>query len=142
MSDELPTLPKGYVPLLNELAAYNVAISERALKTLKKASKEKLAELESLILEYSKKGPSALPRTKFNGGEGWFPSVKAPNKVRLEAFKPWQLRAYGFCRQYKGRPWFFITGIALTKKRDGADQNVLDSAAKEAVRVNDEIERR
>lgn len=141
MSDELPTLPRGYVPLLEKLAPYNVAIEERAHKILKKAGREKLAGLESLIVEYSKMGPSSLPRTKFNGSEGWFPSKKAVNKIRLEAFKPWQLRAYGFCRQYQGHPWFFITGIDSTKKQWEADQNILDAAGKEAVRVNDEIER-
>lgn len=140
MSRKLPPLPDGYVPLTEEIASYNVAIHERVKKRLGKARPEQRAGLEALIRDYSEGGPSALPFSKFNADEGWFPGKRAPNKIRLEAFKPWQLRAYGFCREYAGSPWFFITGVDVSKKQDGGDQDIIEAAGKEAARLNKEIE--
>ncbi len=102
----------------------------------KKASADQLAGLLALVQDYADGGAEALPKSKFNGQEGWFPSSKAQNKIRLEAFKPWQLRAYGFCRSYHGAQAFFITGVDPAKKRDRANQNILTAAGKLAAELN------
>lgn len=118
-------------------ARYRVAIRIDVKREIeRKATEEKRAELGALIARYADGGPHALPRTKFNGNEGWFPSERAPAKVRLEAFKPWQLRAYGFCRSFDGQGTFFITGVDIAKKQNRADQARLRSAGAEAVRLN------
>ena len=116
-------------------------IRTKASKELeKKATIEQRAGLSDLVTRYIKDGPAALPPKKFNGNEGWFPSDKAPRKVRLEAFKPWQLRAYGFCREFNGRPTFFVTGIDPSKKQNRADQEILRAAGKEAASLNEILE--
>lgn len=133
-------LPDGYEVLLEGAGGYDVVIRTKAKKELKKrATKEQQAGLEDVIQRYAKAGPSGVPPKKFNGDEGWFPSDKAAGKIRLEAFKPWQLRAYGFCRTFNARPTFFITGIDPAKKQDGANQSILASAGAEAVRLNKSI---
>jgi hypothetical protein len=119
-------------------ATHNVAIRGSVQKELEKAaSAEQRAGLTDIVTRYAKGGPSNIPRSKYNGQEGWFPSDKAPGKIRLEAFKPWQLRAYGFCRQFNGRPTFFITGVDASKKQNKARPNILNAAGAEAVKVND-----
>ena len=105
---------------------------------LKNAGPDQRAGLETIVDRYSKGGWENVPRKKFNGNEGWFPSDN-DKRIRLEAFKPWQLRAYGFCEQFNERQTFFITGVYTSKKQDRADQNILAKAGKEAVRVHDEI---
>jgi len=103
---------------------------------VKKASEEKRADLDALIRKYVQEGPASLPRSRFNSDEGWFPSDRAPGKIRLQAFKPWQMRAYGFCCDFNARPTFFITGIDPSKKQNDANQNILAAAGLEAVRVS------
>jgi len=78
-----------------------------------------------------------LPPQRINSNEGWFPSSHADNKVRLQAFKPWQLRAYWFRREVNGKSTIFITGVDPAKKQDRADPEILKAAGKEAVRIND-----
>lgn len=141
MSAALPRMPDGYTSLASEMRRYNVAIHSGALKKINKSRGEQKAGLEALIAQYMAEGPASLPRTKFNGDEGWFPSARAQNKIRLEAFKAWQLRAYGFCRSYNGSTWFFIVAVDPSKKKDKADSSILNAAGREAVRLNDEIER-
>jgi hypothetical protein len=123
--------------LLEGSGRYGVAIQSKAKKELlKKGSADQRAELDNLIRRYVAGGPTTLPRNKFAGDEGWFPSKKSPGKVRLEAFKPWTLRAYGFCGQLDGRGVFFITGIDTKKKQDDANPAILQSAGTEAFRVS------
>ncbi len=76
-----------------------------------------------------------MPSGKFNSREGWFPSEKN-KQIKLEAFKPFQMRAYGFCRAVNGKPTFIITGLDRSKKQDRGDQDVINAAGNEAVRVN------
>lgn len=101
---------------------------------MKKATREQQAGLQDLVERYGAGGPQGIPRGKFNGGEGWFPSAK-DKRIRLEALKPRQLRAYGFCQQLNGKQTFFITGVDTSKKQDDADQGILQAAGKEAVRI-------
>jgi len=130
-------LPEGYECVLHG-AHSSVFIDLRAKKKLMKrpVTEDQRAQLDNLVTRYANGGPTALPSNKFNGSEGWFPSDRAPNKIRLEAFKPWKLRAYGFCREFNGRPTFFITGIDPSKKQDHARPEILQSAGAEAVRIN------
>jgi hypothetical protein len=131
------SLPAGYERILSGVK-YDVVTSAKVKAELrKKASREQMAGLEALMKKYAESGPQGLPRTKFSGDEGWFPSKKAAGKIRLEAFKPWQLRAYGFCCEFDGRPTFFVTGLDPSKKQDDANQNILAAAGREAVRVNE-----
>ena len=119
------------------VGTHNVVIRSSVKREMEKsADVEQRAGLEDLLLRYRDHGPAGLPRTKLNGQEGWFPSEKAPGKVRLQAFKPWQLRAYGFCTQFRGRPTFFITGVDCSKKSDKANQAKLKAAGTEAYRVS------
>jgi hypothetical protein len=119
-------------------AANDVVMKSKVKKELeKKATADQRAALEDLITRYAEGGATALPSQRFNGNEAWFPSEKAPNKIRLQAFKPWKLRAYGFRRDLDGRSTFFITGIDPAKKQDRAKPEILNAAGKEAVRIND-----
>jgi hypothetical protein len=137
LSGNRQRLPDGYEVLLEKAGQYDIVIRTKAKAELeKKASAEQLAGLEDLIERYAKEGPKGVPPKKWNGAEGWFPSDKAPGKVRLEALKPWQLRAYGFCCEFRGRPTLFITGIDPAKKQDKADRAILDAAGREAFRVS------
>jgi hypothetical protein len=135
-----PKPPDGYEVLLCGEGQFDVYMRAKARKDLmKKASAEQRAGLSDLVEKFAAGGPGSLPTTKFNGSEGWFPSDKAPGKVRLQAFKPWQLRAYGFAREFNGRPSFFITGIDPSKKQDRADQEILAAAGKEAADLNKKL---
>ena len=128
-------LPDGYKLLLVGVHS-DVVIKERVEKQLlKKASKDQRAELEDLIKKYAKGGPNGVPGRKWATDEGWFPSRKS-KELRLEAFKPWQLRAYGFCRNFNGKSTFFIVGFDPVKKQDGADQSVIDACGAEALRID------
>lgn len=133
-------LPQGYEVLLENAGQFDVLIRSKAKgDLLKKASAEQRAGLEELVRRYAKDGPKGIPGKKWNGAEGWFPSDKAPGKVRLEALKPWQLRAYGFCCEFRGRPTLFITGIDPAKKQNKADRAILKAAGDEAFRVSELI---
>ncbi|WP_304280168.1 hypothetical protein [Caulobacter segnis] len=113
----------------------DVAIRERTEKQIqKKASKDQKAELEDLIKKYAAEGPGGVPSKKWATDEGWFPSRKS-KELRLEAFKPWQLRAYGFCRNFNGKSTFFIVGFDPVKKQDDADQSIIQSSGAEALRI-------
>lgn len=138
MTQKRNGLPEGYEWLLQpDKAAFHVAVRSRTkAELLADASQEQRAELEDLLVRFSTLGPPGLPRTKLNGNEGWFPSDRAPGKVRLQAFKPWQLRAYGFCRDVNGQATFIITGIDCSKKRDKANQAKLNAAGTEAFETN------
>lgn len=131
-------LPDGYVLLPTKDGKYDVAIGPKAAKELSKASVDQRTELEDLVKRYAADGPSALPRNKMKD-QGWHPGAKANKKVRVEAFKAWQLRAYGFCRDFKGRPTFFITGVDRSKKQNDANDAILEAAGKEALRVHNEL---
>lgn len=100
----------------------------------KKATTEQQAGLADLVGHYGSGGWKNIPKKKFNNNEGWFPSKK-DKRVRLEALKPRQLRAYGFCKEFNNRPTFFITGVDTSKKQDEADQTILHTSGTEAVRV-------
>jgi hypothetical protein len=104
---------------------------------MKKVDARRRSDLDDLIRRYCEQGPASLPPTKFNANECWFPSERAQNKVRLQAFKPWALRAYGFARQFNNRSTFFITRIDPSKKQDRADQDILHAAGVEAVTVSE-----
>jgi len=133
-------LPTEYEYLLKGAGPYDVAI-RRTTKDLidKEASAEQKAGLEDLVERFAVGGPQALPRTKLNGNEGWFPSEKAAGKVRLQALKPWQLRAYGFVCSIAGKPTFIITGADCSKKQDRANKNILKAAGDEAFRVDQQL---
>lgn len=133
-------LPSDYEYLLKGAGPYDVAI-RRVTKDLidTNANAEQKAGLEDLVERFSKGGPQALPRPKLNGNEGWFPSEKAAGKVRLQALKPWQLRAYGFLRGVNGKPTFIITGADCSKKQDRANQTILKAAGAEAFRVDQQF---
>ncbi len=136
MPPEQP-LPEGYEFLLRGEEC-DIVIKSKVKKELeKKATEDQRASLDDLIGRYAEGGAAALPSQKFNGNEDWFPSEKAPNKIRLQAFKPWKLRAYGFRRDFNGRSTFFITGLDPSKKQDRAKPEILKAAGKEAVRINE-----
>lgn len=129
--------PDGYENLLVGAGTHDIIIRTAARKMIeKRASQKQRAELEAIVRRYASGGPSELPRSKFNGNEGWFPSAAASPKIMLQAFKPWQLRAYGFCRTFNGRPTFFITAIDPAKKQDRADPRILKAAGDEAVQLD------
>lgn len=104
---------------------------------MKQANEEQRAQLEDIVKRYADGGLPRVPTNKINTNEGWYPSEKAGNKVRVQAFKPWQLRAYGFARDFNGKLTFFITGIDPAKKQNQARTEILDAAGREAVRIND-----
>jgi len=127
--------PDGYEVL--QEGRFVVMIRSSVKKQIeKKATSEQRAGLEALVLRYASGGPQAVPATKFATDEGWFPSHKN-KKVRLEALKPWQLRAYGFARKIEGQATFIITGVDVAKKQTDAKQHILKSAGKEAVRIDE-----
>ncbi len=115
----------------------DVVIKETVKKEIgKKASAEQRAGLEDIVERYSDGGWKNVPPKKYNASEGWFPSAH-DKRIRLEAFKPWALRAYGFCEGFRGRPAFFITGVDTSKKQKSANQVILARAGAEAVRLHD-----
>lgn len=140
MGSKSQRLPTEYEYLLKGAGPYDVAI-RRVTKDLidAEANAEQKVGLEDLLERFAKGGPQALPRTKLNGNEGWFPSEKAAGKVRLQAFKPWQLRAYGFVRGINGKPTFIITGADCSKKQDRANQKILKAAGTEAFMVEQQF---
>ena len=130
-------LPDGYEALSVGNGTHDVVIRTKVKKDIeKRASQEQRAGLSDIVQKYVEGGSSAIPSKKFNGNEGWFPSEKAQGKILLQAFKPRQLRAYGFCRPFDGRPTFFITGVDTAKKQDQANQNILNAAGTEAAEIN------
>ncbi|MGZ8362881.1 MAG: hypothetical protein ACXW3D_03380 [Caulobacteraceae bacterium] len=138
MTGAKKSLPEGYKTLTVGGGKYDIVIREKTHKDiLKHASAEQRAGLDDVLARYAKNGPAGVPPKKYNGQEGWFPSDKAQNKIRLEALKPWQLRAYGFCRDFNGRPTLFITGVDTAKKQDRANQSILKAAGGEAFRLNE-----
>lgn len=135
-----PTIPKGYEVLSQGEGTHDVVIRTAVKEEIvAKANEEQRAGLNDLLTRFVTHGVPGLPRNKFNGQEGWFPSEKSPGKVRLQAFKPWQLRAYGFLRDFGKRPTFFITGVDCSKKADRAKQSIVKAAGKEAYRLSVEI---
>lgn len=129
--------PPGYEVLSQNVGSHDIIIRQSVrAEILAKAAKEQRAELDSILKRIVESGVAGVPRSKWNGQEGWFPSDKAPGKVRLQAAKPWQLRAYGFIRSVQGRPAFVITGVDCSKKADKAKQSVLKAAGNEAFEVN------
>ena len=126
-------MPDGY-ELLHSGRKCVVVMKSGVRKEIMKKAREKQAGLQDIIEHYCDGGPENLPRGKYNGNEGWFPSAK-DKRIRLEALKPRQLRAYGFCQQFNGRQTLFITGVDISKKQDGADQTILQNSGKEAVRI-------
>jgi hypothetical protein len=54
----------------------------------------------------------------------------------LQAFKPRQLRAYGYVHEFGGRRTFFITGVDTSKKQDKANQTILNRAKEVAYELN------
>lgn len=136
-----PNPPEGYEYVSQGHGSHDVMIKTTVKnEILEKADEKQRAELEELIARFCSGGPTGIPRTKLNGQEGWFPSERAPGKVRLQAFKPWQLRAYGFIKSANGRPTYVITGVDCSKKSDRAKQSVVRSAGSEAYRVSKEIQ--
>jgi hypothetical protein len=128
--------PEGYVVLCKGPMC-TVMIRETVQKRLlKDATKEQRAGLHDVVERYANGGPANVPPKKYNGAEGWFPS-RNDKRVRLEALKAWQLRAYGFCQQFGGRQTFFITGADASKKQDAANPAILAAAGAEAVRVHE-----
>lgn len=129
-----PVLPDGYV-VLHRGRTRDVMIKAKVLKKInKKATDDQQSALKDLVERYGEDGHENIPRGKFNSSEEWFPSQK-DKRILLQAFKAGQLRAYGYCQQFNGRPTFFVTAVDPAKKRDAADQNVLSAAGTEAVRL-------
>jgi hypothetical protein len=141
LSAAVQELPDGYDSLIEGVLCCVVIKRSVRKEIMKKATKEKQAGLEDVIQHYAAGGPQGIPPAKFAGDEGWFPSKK-DKRIRLEAFKPWQLRAYGFCEEFNGRQTFFITGVDTRKKQFKADQEILEAAGKEAVRIHDLLKQR
>jgi len=108
---------------------------------MRKATTRQRTELEALLERLAEYGREGMPANKINTNESWHPSDKAPNKVRVQAIKPWTLRAYGFERQFNGKLTFFITGIDPAKKQDKARPEILEAAGIEALRIIDLIDR-
>lgn len=135
-----PTIPKGYEVLSQGKGTHDVVIrSSVKAEIMVKATGEQRGGLDDLMERFVNHGVPGLPRQKFNPQEGWFPSKKASGKVRLQAFKPWQLRAYGFLQQFDKRPTFFITGVDCSKKADRAKPSIIKSAGDEAFRLSVEL---
>lgn len=129
--------PEGYEFLSQGSGTHDVLIRTAVKNEIaQKAKAEQRAELDEIFARFVASGIAGIPRSKFNAQEGWYPSDKAPGKIRLQAFKPWQLRAYGFMRSVQGRPCFVITGVDCSKKSDKAKPAVLKAAGAEAVSVN------
>jgi len=116
---------------------YDVVIKSKIKKKLeRKATNDQLAGLKDLMERYGESGFDNMPRGKFNASEERFVNSKG-KQVLLQAFKPGQLRVYGYCQSFNGRPTFFITGFDPVKKQDDADQDVIAASGKEAVAVFD-----
>jgi hypothetical protein len=128
-------LPEGYEELCCGEKCAVVIKSSVKREIEKKATREQQAGLAPLIERYAAGGWENIPRGKFNANEGSFSSATG-GRIRLEAFKPHQLRAYGFCAAFNGRPTFFITGVDTSKKQDRANQTILGTAGTEAVRIS------
>jgi hypothetical protein len=134
VSGKHKTLPDGYEELC--IAKCAVVIKSSVKREIeKKATAEQQAGLAALIERYAMGGWENIPRGKFNANEGSFTS-QTGGRVRLEAFKPYQLRAYGFCTDFNGRRTFFITGVDTSKKQDRANQTILRTSGSEAIRVS------
>ena len=129
-------LPDGY-ELYYRGPVYDVVIKSKIKSKLhRKATNDQLAGLKDLMERYGESGFDNMPRGKFNASEEWFATSKG-KQVLLQAFKPGQLRVYGFRQNFNGRPTFFITGFDPVKKQDDADQNIIAASGKEAVTVFD-----
>lgn len=134
MASKGTKIPAHYEYLFKGAGKYDVVIRTKTREEVDDdATDEQKAGLEDLLERFAHGGPSALPRDKLNGNEGWFPSHKAAGKIRLQAFKPWQLRAYGYIRSVNGTPTFIITGVDCSKKQNKANPSILRAAGNEAV---------
>jgi hypothetical protein len=91
-------LPDGY-ELYYRGPVYDVLIKTKVKKKLeKKATADQLAGLQDLLERYGETGFENIPKGKFNASEEWVPSKK-DKKLMLQAFKPGQLRVYGYCHR-------------------------------------------
>ena len=81
---------------------------------------------------YLRSGPENLPAQSFRF-EKWHEAEG--RKVRLETFKGYQTRLYGFATHVMGQRTFFITRLDLAKKDNKAKRRVLDAAGAEAIRI-------
>jgi hypothetical protein len=130
----LPSLPQGYELLLEGevcVVAINVAAAQKIRKS---ASNHQIEGLRSLVRRFC--SGEKLPSGKFNGNEGRHPDAGVSGNILLQAFKPFQLRAYGFVQQFNGRSIFFITGVDTAKKQNKANQTILDNAGRTAYELN------
>ena len=98
----------------------------------KKAGASGRAQAESVMKLYIRFGPEDLPRDKFVHEERY---EAGGRKARIQTFKGFQTRLYGFEAQVDGQRTFFITRLDLAKKDDKAKRRVLDAAGKEAIKV-------
>src|ERR1700741_4314089 len=93
------SLPEGYEVLHRGPVRDIVINSNIWAKIRKSANEEQRAELADLFRRYGECGWDKMPKSKFNVQEGTY-TGQTGARVRLEAFKPWQRRVYGFCQQF------------------------------------------
>lgn len=111
----------------------SVAIKDKDWKMfLKEANTQGRAQIEAVMRTWCRFGPSDLPESKFRF-EGHY--QKGGKSVRIDAFKGRQVRLYGFTTDVGGKPMFLVTGKDLSKKRDAASQETIESAGKAALAI-------
>jgi hypothetical protein len=118
-----PARPSGWSVAIRskEWKAYQADITVRAR-----------ARLKLVVNDYCTDGPASLNNTDFRflGHKG-----SAGVTIRLEEFKAWGVRLFGFLHDNSGSPTFFVTGMDEAKKQQKGSQVKIAAAVKEAVRV-------
>ncbi len=111
----------------------SVAFKEKHWKMFQKEIKlEARAQVEAVMKAWCRFGPRDLPPQKFKFETHY---QKGGKSARIDAFKGWQVRFYGTTAQIDGKPMFLITGADLSKKKNQADQDILEAAGKAAYQL-------
>jgi len=125
-------LPDGYSLREPTGGRYEIAAGDGLWKEFKDdVNAEARTRIETTMEEYRSRGPRFPPSLfEFEGhheGQGL--------KVRMEAFKGWGVRLYGFCATVAGLSTFIVTGSDFKKKTVKAKARALRAAGAEAVRI-------
>lgn len=107
----------------------SIAFKDKHWKIFQEVQLKARAQLEAAMKAWCRFGPTHLPPQKFKF-ETHF--QKDGKSTRIDVFKGWQVRFYGATAEVAGKPMFLITGIDLSKKKNQADQDILQVAGKAA----------
>lgn len=113
-------------------AKSQVAITRRLVADYQGFEENKRARFESVMTRWCDGIP--LTPEMFNTNEG-----RSKNNIRLQAFKGFKIRLYGFDRKVASIRTFIIVEIDPAKKQDKADPRILKRAKRRIDEIGKEV---